>query len=218
MCFSFFLLRDYFLALSFCMQEFSWTTCDTSWTPALFWPLAVVREMSLKVHLLPHTDSRGRQEGESKELLLCLHILIESFWRLKMNPASLVSRVDVYAELNVACYLCPSGPELLFNFSVICTQWKESVFRFKHMCIHKQLMRLEKSIVCSLLFNKVPWSDCPGCLLAGISWGLLGASARWECFLHYFVVAAEQYPYHISLVYLKLHFTACVTFSGDFSP
>lgn len=119
MCFSFFLLRDYFLALSFCMQEFSWTTCDTSWTPALFWPLAVVREMSLKVHLLPHTDSRGRQEGESKELLLCLHILIESFWRLKMNPASLVSRVDVYAEFNVACYLCPSGPELLFNFSLI---------------------------------------------------------------------------------------------------
>lgn len=144
MCFSFFLLRDYFLALSFCMQEFSWTTCDTSWTPALFWPLAVVREMSLKVHLLPHTDSRGRQEGESKELLLCLHILIESFWRLKMNPASLVSRVDVYAELNVACYLCASGPELLFNFSVICTQWKESVFRFKHMCIHKHSCDLKK--------------------------------------------------------------------------
>lgn len=40
----------------------------------------MVREMSLKVHVLPLTDGRGRQEGESKELLPCLHIpVVESF-------------------------------------------------------------------------------------------------------------------------------------------
>lgn len=124
-----------------------------------------------------------------------------------MNPASLVSRVDVYADLNVAWYLCPSGPELLFRFSVRWTQWRESTLRFKHMHIHKQLTRLEKSVVCSLLFTEVTRSDCPGHLIAGISWGLVGALARWGSFLHYLCTYCKtiSLPYLVSLSQSAFH-------------
>lgn len=181
------------------------------------WPFAMVREMSLKVHCCLLTDGIGKQERESKELLPCLHILvIESFWRLKMRPASLLSSMDFYTNLYIVWYLCPSVTELLFHFSMICIQWKKCVFKFKHMHIQKQVVRLEKNI--SQYY-----------LLFALHQSMMVRLPRSWCLsqpVKVFVLYLQLLQNHIStltLVYPKVqsvhsHFTSCITFPGDFSP
>lgn len=81
------------------------------------------------------------------------------------------------------------------------------------MHIQKQLTRLEKGIV-SLKCHGQTAQDTS---LQASAEALLVPHIDGEVFCIIFVVIAKQYPYHISLVYLKVHFTAWVTFSGDFS-
>lgn len=156
------------------MQEFSWTTCEISWNPAVDFPDHLL--WSGKCHL---------------KFMSCLLLMAEvgRKGRVKTYCHACTFRWrELLRTQDEACFACLQGRFLYhgifaqvylnFYFTFLWYAYNErNACLSSSTCIFTSsscgLKRVFPNIICCLLFIEVWWSDCPGVDVSPSQWSFL---------------------------------------------